>query len=409
MFYPYQKRHSRALSFILTTLFLLLIFSPSVAAQGSDWEGVYGVEFANTSDFPDLAGRGVNTVLLTVGTAESNWKSYYDAAVSNNIKLIPMIWGNNQTAWVWNSTAGEWELNITKYPNSIGAKFINFLKTNPAYLARTRYLYAFHEPFNPQGSTVPLTRLQKFWIQIHEQEFPNNQLKLYGEGYLPGNINGSVDVAHIGAYNFAYNGSTAGYRPGSRNGSAYGPFTADLNEATAATADNIDWYYNTTHSASPAPDGSYAKWLFLPGTFAFDNPGMGMWNRMPEAWEMRTWAEKIAQVKKTRLAGFLWYPFRFSSLYDHNLYDDRYDTSGADRWSEIQTSAQILLSGTNPTPTPPPGVPGDANSDGKVNVLDFAVWVQNYGQNLSGAINGDFNNSGQVDMADFAVWINNYE
>jgi len=53
-------------------------------------------------------------------------------------------------------------------------------------------------------------------------------------------------------------------------------------------------------------------------------------------------------------------------------------------------------------------IQGDANSDGSINLIDFAVWRLHNGQNLSGAINGDFNNSGQVDVADFTVWIGNY-
>ncbi len=60
-----------------------------------------------------------------------------------------------------------------------------------------------------------------------------------------------------------------------------------------------------------------------------------------------------------------------------------------------------------PTPTPTP-FPGDANNDGKVDGLDYVVWLTHYNTNVSGAQNGDFNNSGRVDGLDYVIWLNNY-
>lgn len=52
--------------------------------------------------------------------------------------------------------------------------------------------------------------------------------------------------------------------------------------------------------------------------------------------------------------------------------------------------------------------PGDANSDGKVDGIDYTIWLNHYNQSVSGASNGDFNNNGKVDGVDYVVWLNNY-
>ncbi|CAN5309761.1 hypothetical protein BH10PAT1_BH10PAT1_5070 [soil metagenome] len=51
---------------------------------------------------------------------------------------------------------------------------------------------------------------------------------------------------------------------------------------------------------------------------------------------------------------------------------------------------------------------GDANHDGIVDNLDYLIWVNKFGQNMTGIINGDFNNDGKVDGVDYVVWLNNF-
>lgn len=61
------------------------------------------------------------------------------------------------------------------------------------------------------------------------------------------------------------------------------------------------------------------------------------------------------------------------------------------------------------TPTPTPR-PGDANRDGKVDGLDYVIWLNNYNQTTSNdARDGDFNEDGKVDGLDYVVQLNNYE
>ena len=54
-------------------------------------------------------------------------------------------------------------------------------------------------------------------------------------------------------------------------------------------------------------------------------------------------------------------------------------------------------------------LPGDANLDGTVNVLDLAILAANYRKHVTGGwIQGDFNNDGVVDVEDLALLAANY-
>jgi hypothetical protein len=62
-----------------------------------------------------------------------------------------------------------------------------------------------------------------------------------------------------------------------------------------------------------------------------------------------------------------------------------------------------------PVTPPDTTLPGDANGDGKVNGVDYVIWLNNYGQTIAGQHRkGDFNESGKVDGTDYVVWLNNY-
>ena len=62
----------------------------------------------------------------------------------------------------------------------------------------------------------------------------------------------------------------------------------------------------------------------------------------------------------------------------------------------------------SPTPTGSPK-PGDANGDGKVDFIDYAIWRLHFGQTTTnGATDGDFNNSNFVDFVDYAIWRLNF-
>lgn len=63
---------------------------------------------------------------------------------------------------------------------------------------------------------------------------------------------------------------------------------------------------------------------------------------------------------------------------------------------------------------PAPGCPGDINLDGATNVLDFAVYLQSFGDedlpHGSGQSRslGDLNDDGNVDVLDFALFLTDF-
>lgn len=80
---------------------------------------------------------------------------------------------------------------------------------------------------------------------------------------------------------------------------------------------------------------------------------------------------------------------------------------------KVTVPGTIGLPISTPTPTPqssPPtnGKPGDANGDGKVDGIDYTIWLNHYNQSTTGPSNGDFNNSGKVDGIDYTIWLTNY-
>lgn len=50
-----------------------------------------------------------------------------------------------------------------------------------------------------------------------------------------------------------------------------------------------------------------------------------------------------------------------------------------------------------------PPIPGDANSDGKVDAADARILANHWGEQVLGASRGDFNNDGNVDAADVSI------
>ncbi len=73
------------------------------------------------------------------------------------------------------------------------------------------------------------------------------------------------------------------------------------------------------------------------------------------------------------------------------------------------TSVPTTPPTTPPTPSIAPIKPGDANADGKVDGLDYVIWVDYYGvTDAYGQSEGDFNNDHNVDGLDYVVWVDNY-
>lgn len=98
-----------------------------------------------------------------------------------------------------------------------------------------------------------------------------------------------------------------------------------------------------------------------------------------------------------------------SILYTHNsLLRTVQEIFGVSPFLGGAASANDLSDFFNMATLPPGQVVGDANGDGKVDGIDFVVWVNHYNQTTSaGGSVGDFNNDGIVNNSDYSVWLAN--
>lgn len=53
-------------------------------------------------------------------------------------------------------------------------------------------------------------------------------------------------------------------------------------------------------------------------------------------------------------------------------------------------------------------LPGDANCDGQVNLVDFQIWLDVSDNALLNDLRGDFNRDGTVNHSDFQIWHDAY-
>ena len=78
-------------------------------------------------------------------------------------------------------------------------------------------------------------------------------------------------------------------------------------------------------------------------------------------------------------------------------------------WNQPSSTGVFYAFADTSAPTPTPK-PGDANGDGKVDGLDYIIWLNHYKQTTpNGPSDGDFNGDGKVDGLDYVIWLNNYQ
>ena len=99
-----------------------------------------------------------------------------------------------------------------------------------------------------------------------------------------------------------------------------------------------------------------------------------------------------------------------------NLYiTDRGVDNNADPNENDGKLYEISFPLTNSPSQPPPSLTptiinrnGDANGDGKVDGIDYVVWLNNFNKEVFGPSKGDFDSNGFVDGIDYVIWLNNF-
>ncbi len=301
------------------------------------------MNYVEPEDFGRVASWGINTVLVDLELAESDWVRHYEAAIQHRLKVIPLIWGDNQSVWVWNERSGEWELNVSRYPSSAGARFLQFLRDNPRYLKQTFAIYGFHEPLaEPERSGCE--RLKKFYQQITREEFPDGSVRVYHEDFSMGwhdsdRCRGEItDYESHNIYPFADNGTEI-YRPFNAKTNEYEPPTSDLQSTLRHEIAALDERLSRWARVALPGNSRRPQVIVILQTFAAEGERdrWNLWNRMPSADEMRVFARHVLQERGSQIAGFAWYPFEpVAEEYSQVLKSHRYDRRGQDRWEVIR-------------------------------------------------------------------------
>ncbi len=90
------------------------------------------------------------------------------------------------------------------------------------------------------------------------------------------------------------------------------------------------------------------------------------------------------------------------SGFNNGTYYCQVITDGCDPAKRTLSEIVSFTIGSSPSPTPKPIIPGDTNSDGKVNISDFGVWKTQYLTKTG--LTADFNSNGKIDIGDFGIW-----
>jgi hypothetical protein len=284
-----------------------------------------------------MSRLGINTALVDLDARGDDWRAAYDTAIRYGLRLIPLIWDQdtNQSIWRWDEERNEWQLDRERYPDSVGAAFLGFLKDHPAYLAQTFAVYSFHEPLWHPERTGP-ERLKAFYRQITEEIFPGGNTPVYGEDITMGweesdeCLTGVLDYETHNVYPFVST-PEGRYRPFDVVCNCYGSPTDDRRVVFQAELASLDERLRRYASAPPARTGRRPEPIILIQTFV-DSEYNDLWSRMPSAEEMEEFASVFLDSRRDQIKGLGWYCYRQAAdNYLAWLHKDRFDESNADR------------------------------------------------------------------------------
>jgi hypothetical protein len=272
----------------------------------------YGVHDIAPSQYSFLKNtlKG-NFALIELPSDTVSWKNALSEAEKNNLKLI--IWstgnGHQWTPWAWNIARWEWDisegLNVLKYAE----RYVSSGGTSLLALLMS------HEPFYNDGHPFTAAQMKDLYSTL-KNVAPHVTLFVYMNdmAYYDKRMNtriedGIMDIAGIYKHWF---------------GTQEGTMADALKE--------IDDDYDIIKQR-----GLKMQIFFALQTFATD----GVAYRMPSASEMQNWGQLVLERRK--LDGVFWYPWDQSSTeYSSWLSKDRYDSSGADRWSVVTRLSSYL-------------------------------------------------------------------
>ncbi len=307
---------------ILLVLTLSLQIDLCVGQTILKYYGVDGIE-PNQYSFLRDSLKG-NFALVELQSDTVTWKSALANAEKNNLKLIiwPLGHGQRYTPWAFSFLKWDWDL-------SEGMDVLKFAEQYTASGGQALLAVLMsHEPFYSQGETVFSSSQLKLLYSAMKSVAPHvktyiymNDMAYYDARDASKQMeNGIMDIC--GTYKHCF---------GTKN---------TMDELLKEIDDDYDLIQRKKLNM---------QLFFALQTFGYATPDY----RMPSAAEMQNLAAKV--VEKKKLDGLFWYPWnRVSTSYTNWLSKDRYDSSGADRWSVVrQFSQYVSITGVQEKDTRP--------------------------------------------------------
>jgi hypothetical protein len=295
----------------ITALFIIVSWIGT--AVGQTTLKYYGVDDIEPSQYSFLRDslKG-NFALVELKSDTLTWKTALMEAEKNNLKLIvwPQGHGQRYTPWAYNPLIWDWDL-------SEGLSVLQFAEQYVASGGQSLLAVLMsHEPFYAQGQAIFVSsQLKRLYaamkkvaphvktfiymndMAMYDRTDPNRQME-----------DGIMDIC--GTYKHSFG-------------------TKHTEEETLK---EIDDDYELIQRK-----GLHMQLFFAMQTFGYDTPDY----TMPSAAEMKDLATKI--LDKGKLDGAFWYPWnRVATGYTSYLSKDRYDSSGADRWSVVRQLSRYL-------------------------------------------------------------------
>jgi hypothetical protein len=315
-----------------TTVVLALMFVCSTAMCVSQTAlKYYGVDDIEPGQFSFVRDslKG-NFALVEIANDTTVLRNTLRQAEQNNLKLVvwPQGHGQRYTPWSFDflkwlqDPAQGWDLT----------EGLNVLKFAEQYITSGGQsllaLVLSHEPFYSQGEQIFNSSQMKSLYSAFKKVAPHvktyiymNDMAYYDRTDPARSMSdGIMDIC--GTYKHSF---------GTKN-------------TQAETLQEIDDDYDLIQRK-----GLHMQLFFALQAFGYATPDY----RMPSATEMKDLATKILEKKK--LDGAFWYPWnRVSTSYTNWLSKDRYDSTGADRWSVVtQLSKYLTVTEAGDRETPP--------------------------------------------------------
>ncbi len=423
----------KKLIFIIFILVVTFLITPNksyamqcIGSKHSTYHGVYGVW--ETSDFPYLKSIGINWIMYPLYNSDPiEGLKVLNAAADNNIKVVfnTLYQKGGFGGSTFDPTDAYNKFNhLFNYQIPVNNKYApnKALKYHPAIAGNYAYTMN-HQVMDDWRIGNRLNYLVT--AQRKEIYQKNKEITMRDDGtWVPMFVHYRSAIQMEGYDNINGDGIKRGFEAGEADIALlhdypnYETHEKDSDPSTD-TAEEMQIFFERERNYIKSRDPN-VKINMLLGAMGAEY--------MPSPSTMERWACLVSQSGGADTIS--WWPWRHgmfssqlgsksgSSYIYQNQHCALYSISASiiPGWLKVNAPNSPSFCPSIPIPSfsPMPTatslvVRGDANGDGRVDGLDYVIWVDNYGTSSGASVSqGDFNRDGKVDGLDYVIWVDNY-